>query len=98
VKHIFASKKLQRLYSEKDYSAGYSHEIVKAFRKRVQQIAAARDERDLYALKSLHFEKLKGSRSHQRSIRLDKQYRLILEIQRDAGGNVMILIDIEDYH
>jgi proteic killer suppression protein len=61
-------------------------------------IEAAVDLRDLYALKSLHFEKLKGTRSEDRSIRLNKQYRLILRINKDQQGNWLLILDIEDYH
>ena len=48
-------------------------------------------------MKSMHFEKLKGSRSHQRSIRLNKQFRLILEIEVEKR-KVAVIIAIEDYH
>ena len=33
-------------------------------------------------MKSMRFEKLKGARSHQFSLRLQDQWRLILEIER----------------
>ena len=49
-------------------------------------------------MKSLHFEKLKGNRNHQRSLRLNKQWRLILEIQQSTDGKLVVVISIEDYH
>lgn len=61
-------------------------------------ISNARDERDLYALKGLRYEKLKGDRGHQHSIRLNRQYRLIIERRRDEQGRYLLMIDIEDYH
>ena len=64
----------------------------------MQVIRAAPDERTFYALKSLRFEKLKGPRAHQRSMRLNDQWRLILEIQPSTPGNIVVLIKIEDYH
>ena len=60
-------------------------------------IDAARDERDLYALKGLHFEKLKG-RTRERSVRLNKQWRLIVSSEKDDDGTYILVIDIEDYH
>lgn len=60
-------------------------------------IAAARDERDLYALKGFHFEKLKG-RPRERSLRLNKQWRLIVAIEKDEEGGYLLIIAIEDYH
>lgn len=58
----------------------------------------AEDERDLYALKSLHFEKLKGARAHQRSLRLNDQFRLIVEIVPTGARNAVVVVSIEDYH
>jgi proteic killer suppression protein len=71
---------------------------VKAFRKRVAFIRAAADERDFYAMKSHHYEKHKGNRSHQRSMRLNDRFRLILEIEKGAAGRTVVIISIEDYH
>ena len=82
----FSNKDLERLESDPGHTAGLDRDVVKAFRKRMQLIRAAPDERDFYALKSLRFEKLKGARKHQRSMRLNDQWRLILELEQ------------EDYH
>jgi len=72
--------------------------VVKAFRKRMQIIRAAPDERDFYKLKSLHFEKLKGGRKHQHPMRLNDQYRLIMELLEVNQRKVVKIIGIEDYH
>jgi proteic killer suppression protein len=64
----------------------------------MQQIRSAMDERDFYALKSLRFEKLQGKRQHQRSIRINDQWRLILEIVGEAPKKTVWIIGIEDYH
>lgn len=64
----------------------------------MQAIRAAEDERTFYAMKSLHFEKLKGNRSHQHSMRLNDQWRLILEFECTNDGKVVLVIGIEDYH
>lgn len=89
---------LQRLESDPAYTAGFDAALVKAFRKRMQLIRAALDERAFYALKSLHYEKLRGDREGQRSIRLNDQWRLILRIEEDATGKLVVIISIEDYH
>ncbi|MFP4053404.1 MAG: type II toxin-antitoxin system RelE/ParE family toxin [Phycisphaerae bacterium] len=98
VKWRFANRKLSRLYSQKDYTAGLPREVVRKFRMRVQYIDKATDLRDLRALKAHRFEKLKGQRSHQYSMRLNRQYRLILELEKDADGNAVVLVNVEDYH
>ena len=63
-------------------------------------IDAAVNEGDLYAQKGLRFEKLQGKRGKegQRSLRLNKQWRLILTVDKDEDGNYLNIIDIEDYH
>jgi proteic killer suppression protein len=92
-----ADKKLERLETEEDYSAGFDAKLVRLYRKLMQLIRAAEDERAFYALKSLHYEKLRGNRKHQRSMRLNKQYRLVIELEEDNGKTVVI-VSIEDYH
>jgi len=77
---------------------GHSAELVRLYRKRMTFIRQALDERDLYALKSLRFEKLKGARSHQRSVRLNDQWRLILQLQGDGEAKTVLIVSIEDYH
>jgi proteic killer suppression protein len=94
----FATRELEWLYTDAGFPAGLPSAVVTALRKRVQAIRAAPDERAFYALKSLHFEKLKGPRSHQHSMRLNQQWRLILEFEGNAPGKVVVVISIEDYH
>lgn len=92
------SDDLVRLYSEPGFDGGFPPGVTRAYRMRVQYIAKARDERDFYAWKSLRYKKLLGNRSHQRSMRLNAQWRLILELRKDDEGTVVVLISIEDYH
>jgi proteic killer suppression protein len=94
----FKDTKLDRLETDPNYDAGFSQAVVTAFRKTMQVIRAAPDERVFYNLKSLHFEKLKGDRSSQHSMRLNKQWRLIIEFLRAAPDKIVVVISIEDYH
>lgn len=89
---------LLALATDKNARSGFPQSVEKKFRLRVQQIMSFVDERELYAIKSLHFEKLKGDRSHQHSIRLNDQWRMILEFQGEAPNKKMIVVGIEDYH
>jgi toxin HigB-1 len=92
-----ADPRLERIERDADFDGGFGEPIVKAFRRRMQLIRAAVDERAFYAMKSLHYEKLKGARADQRSMRLNDQFRLILRIEEVVGRRVLI-ISIEDYH
>lgn len=94
----FADSDLERMAREADATGGFSQAIVRAFRRRIQFIEAAVDERDFYQMRSLHFEKLKGDRSHQRSLRLNDQWRLILGIIPGNPKNTIRIVAIEDYH
>ncbi len=94
----FADESLDRLEIDPQFTAGFDRATVKGFRKAMQAIRAAPDERDFYALKGLHFEKLEGARSHQRSMRLTIKWRLIVELHGEAPNKVVKVIGIEDYH
>lgn len=94
----FQSADLDRLETDPGFDAGFSQPIVKAFRKRMQVIRAATDERAFYGLKSLHFEKLKGDRSHEHSMRLNEKWRLILRFEGQAPNKVVCVVSIDDYH
>lgn len=94
----FDDDDLDRLEIDAKFSAGHSQEVVRAFRKRMQQIRAFHDERDFYGAKSLHFEKLKGDREGQYSVRLNIQWRLVLELRGEHPCKVIAIIEIVDYH
>ena len=94
----FDDDDLDRLETDPQFTAGFAQEVVRAYRKRMQQIRAFRDERDFMQLKSLHFEKLKGDRAGQHSVRLNLQWRLILEIRGDHPCKVVGIAEIVDYH
>lgn len=94
----FLSERLDRLETDARDDGRYSQAIVSAYRRRLQTIRAAQDERDLRALKSLHFEKLQGDRSGEYSMRLNDQYRLILRLEAGSASRVVVIVAIEDYH
>jgi len=94
----YEDAKLERLANDPTFSNGLSDALVKAYRKRIQQINDAQDERDFYKWPSLHYEKLKGDRQGQRSMRLNKQWRLILRVEQDEDGLYTAIVEIVDYH
>jgi len=94
----FADASLDRLETDASYDMQLSAALVKAFRKRMQAIRAAADERDFYAMKSWHFEKLHGKREGQNSIRLNDQFRLVLELEDSGAKKRVVIVAVEDYH
>ena len=79
-------------------TAGHGDAVDKGFRKKMQVLRAAVDERDLWALRSLRFEKLKGERSHQHSLRINDQWRIVIELRKESGRTRVAIVSVEDYH
>lgn len=77
----------------------FGPDVHRAFRKVMNLIRAATDERDLRALKSLRVEKMREvARAGQHSMRLNKQFRLIVRFETDAVGRRVAIVEIVDYH
>jgi proteic killer suppression protein len=93
----FADSKLKRVATDKTFTAGLAPAIVRGFRKVVQVIIAAPDERELYRRPALRFEKLARDRS-EHSLRMNDQYRVIVELLGVAPNKTVRIIKIEDYH
>ncbi len=94
----FEEEALRRLAFDPAEAGGFDVAVVKAYRKRIQFIRAAVDERAFYAMKSLHYEKLKGNREGQHSMRLNDQWRLILRFAMNTHGKRVVILSITDYH
>jgi len=93
----FKDPSLDRLETDASYSAGFGGDIVKAYRKAMQHIRAATDERTFWTRNSFRFEKLEDDRQGQYVMRLNKQWRLIIELHGKAPKTVHV-IEITDYH
>ncbi len=93
----FEDRKLQSLYETEEGAKRYPPEVVEAFFRRMASIKAAKDERDLRALKGARLEKLKGEQDRH-SMRLNKKWRLLIGFERDAGGALVVVIKISDHY
>lgn len=94
----FRDQQLEKLEADVQLDRMYQPGIGERFRKRMRFVRDAKDERDFYAMKSLHYEKLKGRRDHQRSMKLNDQWRLVLEIAEGNPNKIIWIVGIEDYH
>ena len=94
----FGDGSMQRLETDASYDGGYAVAVVKAYRRRIRFIRQAPEERDFYSMNSHSFERLKGNRDHQYSMRLNDQWRLILEFAGKAPSKVVVVVGIDDYH
>ena len=93
----FDDDDLEKVETNDRATAGFSRAIVRAFRKRMQMIRTATDERDFYAMKSLHFERMRF-RPDTYSMRLNDQFRLMVELRSGPQGKTVVILGIEDYH
>lgn len=94
----FDDPDLERLARDSGFTAGHPPAIVKGFRKVVQFVRAAPDERALIAMHGLNFHPLKHDRLGQHSLNINDQYRLIIELRGDAPKKRIGVIEIVDYH
>lgn len=72
--------------------------VIQSARRKLNAIRAATDERTLRNWKSLHYEKLKGDREDQRSIRLNDQWRLVFRLDDQCSPHRVTVVSVEDYH
>lgn len=91
MRYSIQDKKLQKLADGQPVK-GYPAELGKAFRKCLNYIKAAKNIRDLQAMRSLHCEEYRERR--ERSLRLNNQYRLMFLLEAEE----IVICSIEDYH
>lgn len=90
----FNKKDLERLETDMRFTAGYSQEVVREYRRRVQQIRAFLNERDFYCLKALQIEKFEGNRLGLYSVKLNLQWRLLFQLLPNNTCCLVELIEV----
>lgn len=93
----FKDSKLARVETDDAAQTGLPISVIMSCRRKLVVLRSAPDERTLRNWKSLHYEKLKGDREGQRSIRLNDQWRLIFELDESVPPKILVL-EIDDYH
>lgn len=95
----FVDPKLQQLAEDRSTRSRLPADVIRAYRKAIMLIDAAADQRDIRNVPGNRLERLKGNRAHQHSIRLNKQWRLIIEFHdEDQALATVAVIEIVDYH
>ncbi|MEQ8712001.1 MAG: type II toxin-antitoxin system RelE/ParE family toxin [Cyclobacteriaceae bacterium] len=97
MKVAFKTKELERLYTiplnEIRGKQKFSKEVIKQYQAKVRILTVIERLKDLYQIRSLNFESLSGNRKGQFSIRLNKQFRLIIiEVEDELIGIEIIEI------
>ncbi len=94
----FGDKRLALVETDRAAETGLPISVINSLRQKLVVIRAAPDERTLRNWKSLHYEKLKGHKKGQRSIRISKKHRLVFTIDTQSKPNKITILACEDYH
>ena len=94
----FADDDLARICTDEAHKMGLPIAVIRGARRKLIQMEAALDERDLRNLKGLHYKKLHGRREGQHSIRINDQYRIVFTISGGGRTAVITVIEIGDTH
>jgi proteic killer suppression protein len=94
----FADEKLALIETDDAAKTGLPISVINAFRDKFVVIRAAPDERTLRNWKSLHYEKLEGYKDGRRSIRLNKQWRVVFTNNTECSPNKIRVLAVENYH
>lgn len=98
MRYEFKDKKLQALYTQEKGAEKYDEGVVDAFFNLIARIDAATSEQDLRNLKSRRLEKLTGDRKGLYSMRLNKQWRLILKIVESKADKYIEILEISKHY
>jgi proteic killer suppression protein len=95
---VFAADELALIETDEAGATRLSVAVIKSARRKLTVLRAATDDRSLRNWKSLRYEKLKGNREGQRSIRINDQYRMVFRLDDETAPPTITILSIEDYH
>lgn len=79
----------------------YQPEVIRGYQKAVFLLDSADDVTDLFAIKSLNYEVLKGDKKGISSVRINLKYRLEFTVREVLGEQVITvcrLLDISNHY
>lgn len=94
----FANDDLARICTDDAHKMGLPFVVIKSARKKLIQLEAARDERDLINIRGLDYKKRKGTSDETRSIRINDQYRIFFTLSDTGSITVATVTFIGDPH
>ena len=95
---VFAADELALIETDEAGATRLPVAVIKSARRKLTVLRAAPDDRSLRNWKSLRYEKLKGNREGQRSIRINNQYRMVFRLDDEIVPPTITILSIEDYH
>ena len=94
----FYDQKLALLLTDRAAETKLPIAVISSFRRKIGLIRAAPDERTLRNWKSLHYEKLRGDRNGQFSIKINDQWRIVFTVNTECEPPKMLILEVVDYH
>ena len=92
---IFKTLELKQLYlipvNNIKGKLPFQKSLIERYKNRIALLESIEKIADLYSFKSLHFEKLKSDKTGQSSIRINDQYRLIIEQVNEEEIKILIV-------
>ncbi len=94
---VFEKEYLSELFergrcSDKKYR--FQPQVVKQYRRRIEQLRAAPRPETLYQFNSLNFEALKGDKAGHFSIRVNTQYRIEFTLNTNSENPILTICNI----
>jgi plasmid maintenance system killer protein len=93
-----ADPDLERMETDRDFTAGFEEGIAKRFRYTMQLIRTVSKKKQLYQFNGLRLHPLPPPNSHQDSMSLNKKYRLIVEFSGDEPNETIRIIEINNHY
>lgn len=94
----FADDRLLLLFTSEAHKLGLPIGVIRGAQLKLLKLEQAPDERTLRNWKSLNYKKLSGDREGQRSVRVNKQYRIVFELLNDEKPPSIRILEIDDTH
>ena len=94
----FEDSELEDVAFNKKYAGKLSPALVKTVRRCLNYLIQAPDRRAIYNYPGYRVEKLKGKLRGLYSLRLNKQFRLIIRFVSEGKAEIVRVMRIEDYH
>ncbi len=82
--------------SDAKYGGKWHKDIVRAVKKRLNMLRQATCRQDLSVMNSLQLKKRQGEEIYQ--IRVNDQYRFLIEFRNDDGKEAIYIIGFGDLH
>lgn len=93
----FEERYLKELYEDgktSDKKHRFQPGIAKRYKERVDLLRAVTSKEELFPIKSLHFESLRGDKKGRFSIRVNNQYRIELTLDENFEQPILTICNI----